>query len=521
MAILLTGAQMRAIDKAIVDKLGLPSLVLMENAGRGATDVIARLRPDLRGLDVRIVCGAGQNGGDGFVVARHLLGKGAAVQVLLAMPAEKISGDAAVFARVLRTLAADAVHDFSAEADPSRWQARLRGADIIVDALLGTGLRSDVAGVPAAAIAGMNATDAVRVALDIPSGIDADTGAVHGIAVHAHATATMGCRKLGLVLDADATVGQVEVVDLGVALASVLSAASESGPLCYWLERGDIAASIPVRGQTGHKGTAGHLLVIAGAKGKTGAALLAGRAALRAGAGLLTLATTAGAQSALDAKAVCEMTSCYAQGDDADDSSFATLMAQVARMKAIAIGPGIPTGQGMAGLVQQLVAEVEVPMVVDADALNLLGSQAAAIAFKAPAPRIFTPHPGEMARLCGCTISEVQKDRLGLARRLAANAGAVVVLKGARTIIATPDGTAYVNPTANASLGTAGSGDVLTGVIGGFLAQGLAAKDAACVGVFVHGTAADVAIRTLGSRRLIATDLHDAIARACDELSVV
>ena len=149
MAILLTGAQMRAIDKAIVDKLGLPSLVLMENAGRGATDVIARLRPDLRGLDVRIVCGAGQNGGDGFVVARHLLGKGAAVQVLLAMPAEKISGDAAVFARVLRTLAADAVHDFSAEADPSRWQARLRGADIIVDALLGTGLRSDVAGVPA------------------------------------------------------------------------------------------------------------------------------------------------------------------------------------------------------------------------------------------------------------------------------------------------------------------------------------------------------------------------------------
>jgi NAD(P)H-hydrate epimerase len=175
----------------------------------------------------------------------------------------------------------------------------------------------------------------------------------------------------------------------------------------------------------------------------------------------------------------------------------------------------------MAGLVHRLVAEAQVPMVVDADALNLLGTQAAATASKATAPRIFTPHPGEMARLCGCTTSQVLKDRLGLSRRLATEAGAVVVLKGARTIIAMPDGTAYVNPTANASLGTAGSGDVLTGVIGGFLAQGLAAKDAACVGVFVHGVAADVAIRTLGSRRLIATDLHDAVARACDELRVV
>jgi NAD(P)H-hydrate epimerase len=467
------------------------------------------------------VCGAGQNGGDGFVIARHLLNRGAKVRVFLALPYEKLTGDAAVFAKVLRLLAGDSIRDLSSASDPDVWRAELAGAAVVVDALFGTGLRSGISGAPAAAIAAMNAIDALRVSVDVPSGLDADTGRVHGCAVQAHITATMGCRKLGLVLDADAPVGRVEVVDLGIATESVIAAAIECGPLCHWLERDDVAGALPKRRPTGHKGTAGHLLVIAGSVGKTGAALLAARAAMRAGAGLVTIATTEAAQTALDAKVVSEMTVSYVRGETADDRSFATLVAQAARMKAAVVGPGIPTGTGMAELVRRLVVELPIPMVVDADALNLLGVGIAAATSKSAAARILTPHPGEMARLCGCTTADVAKDRLGLARRLASNSGAVVVLKGARTVIAIPDGTAYLNPTANASLGTAGSGDVLSGTIGALLGQGLAAKDAACAGVFLHGLAADEATRTLGSGNLIATDLPDAIARACEALRAV
>jgi hydroxyethylthiazole kinase-like uncharacterized protein yjeF len=521
MALLLTAAQMRAMDSAVIARLGLPGLVLMENAGRGVAEIIARERPHLAGTEVRIVCGAGQNGGDGFVVARHLLGRGAKVRVLLALPREKVTGDAAVFAKVLDALGADCIQDLSSETEAKVWQSHLAGATVVVDALFGTGLRSQIVGAPAAAIIGMNATDALRVSVDIPSGLDADTAAAHGVVVRAHITATMGCRKLGLVLDADAPVGRVELVDLGVVVESTLAAALEQGPVCHWLEPEDIARILPVRAPTGHKGTAGHLLVVAGSVGKTGAALLAARAALRSGVGLVTIATTGAAQAALDAKVVSEMTSCYAQGDAADEGSLASLMAQAARMRAVVLGPGIPTGRGMADLVRRLVAELTIPMVLDADALNLLGTEAAAVLAKAAGPRILTPHPGEMARLCGITTAEVAKDRLGRARRLASDSGAVVVLKGARTIVAVPDGSAWVNPTANASLGTAGSGDVLSGAIGAWLAQGLSPTDAACAGVFLHGAAADEATRELGSGNLIAADLPDAIARACEALRSV
>jgi len=519
MALVLTVAQMRAIDSAVIEKLGLPGLVLMENAGRGVADIITGERPATSGLDVRVVCGAGQNGGDGFVVARHLLSRGAKVRVLLALPPEKLTGEAAGFAKVLRALDPDCIQDLSSEGDAKIWQKHLGGAAVVVDALFGTGLRSQISGVPVAAIAAMNATDALRVSVDIPSGLDADTGKDHGCAVHAHVTATMAYRKIGLVLDADAKVGRIEVVDLGVSPERVLDSAKALGPLCHWLEREDIV--LPARGPTHHKGTAGHVLVIAGSTGKTGAALLVARSALRSGAGLCTIATTGPAQAALDAKVVSEMTTCYTVDETADDSSFAKLVALAARMKAAVVGPGIPTGQGMAELVRRLVAELAVPLVVDADALNLLGTESAAVLAKAVAPRILTPHPGEMARLCGCTIADVGGDRLGFARRLAAQSNSVVVLKGARTIIAVPDGTAYVNPTANASLGTAGSGDVLSGAIGAFLGQGLDARHAACVGVFVHGAAADEATRVLCSGNLIATDLPDAIARACEALRPV
>ena len=518
MPLVLSADQMKAVDRAAIDKLGLPGLVLMENAGRGVAEIIARARPHLPGLDVRVVCGSGQNGGDGFVLARHLLDRGAQVQVFLAMPREKMVGDAAVFARAFEALPGALVRDASFEEDATTWRAYLAGADVIVDAVFGTGLRSEVTGPAAAAIRAMNAVDALRVAVDIPSGLDADTGFVRGVAFAAHVTATMACRKLGLVLDPDAPVGRVEVVDLGVPLEAAAEAAQAEGPLCYWLEGEGVARTLPRKGPGGHKGTAGHVLVIAGSAGKTGAALLAARAAMRTGAGLATVATTVAGQAALDAKVVAEMTACYADGDDADEASYARILALAGRMKAAALGPGIPTGPGTAALVRRLVAELPIPMVVDADALNLLAEDAAGVASSSRAARILTPHPGEMARLCGLPIAEIMKDRLGHARRLAQRSHAVVVLKGARTIVATPDGTAHINPTANSALGTAGSGDVLTGVIASLLAQGMEAPAAACAGVFVHGESAEIAIQTLGSHNLMAGDLPDAIARTLEGL---
>ena len=232
----------------------------------------------------------------------------------------------------------------------------------------------------------------------------------------------------------------------------------------------------------------------------------------------MCVATTRAGQTALDAKVVAEMTAVYADGDDADGASYARILALAGRMKAAALGPGIPTGPGMAAMVRRLVGELPIPLVVDADALNLLGEDAAALATSARAARVLTPHPGEMARVCGLPVGEISKDRLGHARRLAERSRAVVVLKGARTVIARPDGTAHINPTANPALGTAGSGDVLTGVIASLLGQGLAAPDAACAGVFVHGESAETAIRTLGSHNLMAGDLPDAIARTLEGL---
>lgn len=521
MALVLSTAQMKAMDAACIGQLGLPGVVLMENAGRGVAEVIARERPMLSGLDVRIVCGAGQNGGDGFVIARHLMTGGAKVQVYLALPESKITGDAAVFAKVLRHLAPQAIHDLSMVTEVQPWKERLVGADVLVDAIFGTGLRSEVVGAPAAAILAMNAVDALRVAVDIPSGLDADTAKPHGQCFQAHITATMACRKLGLVLDADAPVGRIEVIDLGVDPAKVEPWVLEHGPLVRWIDREELAGALPARRPSGHKGTAGHLLVIAGSAGKTGAALLAARAGLRAGAGLVTIATTSTAQAALDAKVVAEMTASYAEGDQAQEGSFLVLTKLAASMKAAVLGPGIPTGGGMRDLVHRLIATLPIPLVVDADALNLLGPSISDATSVAPAPRILTPHPGEMARMRGCGVAEVQADRLANARSLAFDSKAVVVLKGARTIIAKPDGCAFVNPAANPALGTAGSGDVLAGAIGAFLGQGLEVVAAATLGVFVHGQAAELAATTLGAHNLMATDLPDAIARACEALRPV
>ena len=525
MALVLSAAQMRAVDAGLVARTGLPSLILMENAGRGVAEEILRRRPGLRagGRAVCVAAGPGNNGGDGFVIARHLATAGVTVRVALAAARAKLTGDAAAMLRALDALDAVGVTDLSS-AGRADWDEALAGAAVLVDALLGTGVRDDVGGTLAVAIAAINscgpapspasaaapASAPMIVAVDIPSGLDADTGRPHGQSVRAELTVTMAARKLGLAVTSDAGAGEVVVVGLG----APIEAPTDLGPVAYWIDEGDVRAVLPSRPALAYKGTGGHAVVIAGSAGKTGAAFLAARAASRAGAGMVTVLSTGAAQAALDAKVVEAMTAAFTAGDDADEGSFAAVEAALARpnVRAVAIGPGIPVGPGMRALVARLAREVALPMVLDADALNLLGASAAESLAAAPAARVLTPHPGEMARLIGRPVADVQADRPGVARALAAATRAIVVLKGPRTLIADPDGTLYVNPAVEPALATAGSGDVLTGVITALLSQGMAPLAAAWAGVFLHGRAGAYAATMHGAPGVIADDLPDAVA---------
>ena len=511
---LLTAAEMRAADAAATDILGVPSLLLMENAGRGIADVI---RGELEGGaggtsrgggEVAIVCGAGNNGGDGFVAARHLARAGIAVKVALTAPAAAARGDAAVMRVALERMGGVPIADGAAWMAEAEWRGWIGGAGVVVDALFGTGFHGAISGAPAAALGALNTAAARRIAVDIPSGLDADSGRAAGVVFRADVTATMGARKLGLYVDADAPVGRIEVVELGVPILT----GGAGGARTFLLDEAGVAVRLPRRRASAHKGSAGHLLVVAGTPGKTGAAVLVGQAALRGGAGLVTLASTAPGQKALDAKVVELMTARYANRAEVDaDEALTALTALAGRAQAIAIGPGIPTGEGMRAAVRRFASTAPRPMVLDADALNAIGTDAPAVLSPAPAPRVLTPHPAEMGRLAGISTSDVQADRPGVARRLAAATGAIVVLKGARTVIAAPDGRAFVSPIACAALATAGSGDVLCGVIGAQLAGGVDPLTAALVAVFVHGLAGEALAADLGDG-VAAGDLPLAVA---------
>jgi NAD(P)H-hydrate epimerase len=516
---LLTAGEMRAADAAATERLGVPSLILMENAGRGIADIIRREieggagRPGGAhgGGDVAIVCGAGNNGGDGFVVARHLARAGIAVKVALTAPAAKVRGDAAVMLAALERMGGVPIADGGGWTAEAPWRGWLADAGVVVDAIFGTGFHGAIDGAPGAALAAMNAARARRIAVDVPSGLDADSGRAQGAVFHADVTATMGAAKVGLYVDAEAPVGRVEVVELGVPTL-IGGPGDGSAARAFVLDEAGVAARLPRRRAAAHKGSAGHLLVVAGAPGKTGAAVLVGQAALRAGAGLVTVASTAPGQAALDAKVVELMTARYASRADVDpDEAVSALTALAGRAQAIAIGPGIPTSAGMHAAVRRFASTAARPMVLDADALNALGTDAPALLSAAPAPRVLTPHPAEMGRLAGISTADVQAERLAVARRLAAATGAIVVLKGAHTVIAAPDGRAFVSPIACPALATAGSGDVLCGVVGAFLAGGVEPLTAAQIAVYVHGLAGEALAVQLGDG-VAAGDLPLAVA---------
>jgi ADP-dependent NAD(P)H-hydrate dehydratase / NAD(P)H-hydrate epimerase len=507
--------QMRAYDKIAIEDFGVPSLDLMETAGRGAAGVIAKL-VSLPGAAVTIVCGSGNNGGDGFVVARHLFERGAQVTVVLVDPGERLSPDARVNRDAYLRMGGE-ICDLGSDLSPL--DRALSGAAVVVDAVFGTGLTRTVEGRHSDVISRINRCKARRVALDVPSGLDADTGIALGIAVRADDTVTFGHRKIGLLTsDGPRHAGRLHVVDLGVP-AAVLERA---GRVAEVIETGDVASWIEPRDVCAHKHGAGSVRVIAGSPGKVGAALLVARGALRSGAGLVTVASWPEVASLLEARVLETMTARIDR-----DRIGASLDAALAGASIAVVGPGFGTDEFAKASVDHVVFGWDGVKVIDADALTLLAGRLDSIA-DAGGQSILTPHPGEAGRLLGTSGREVEKDRLGAAREIAKRSRAIVVLKGARTMVALADGTVSINTTGNPALATAGSGDVLAGMIAAFACT-MPASRAACTAVHVHGLAADAWSRAAGGadRGLLASEIAErvpavlaAMARGIDPLTV-
>jgi NAD(P)H-hydrate epimerase len=514
--IFMTREQMREYDRLAIEEVGIPGPVLMENAGRGAADLAVELLGERRRLAV--LAGPGNNGGDGFVIARHLLDAGYAVNTYLAVPRDKVKGDALLNLKLLEAMA-PAIVEVDTPDKAADLEVRLKHDGFVVDALLGTGVSRNVEGHLAQLIETVNRSGVPVMAVDIPSGLDADSGHPWGVAVRAEATATFGHLKRGLVLFPGAELaGRVRAVPIGVP-GFVSGKAGVDGQL---IGEERVRPLLPDRAPDSHKGTFGHLLLLAGSLGKTGAAALAGLSAMRVGTGLVTIATTAAAQPiiaggcnpVLMTERVIEKT-----GAPLTERDFKRLEGLIAGKKAMAVGPGITTAKGIAALALRLLQAAEVPAVVDADGVNILADDPTA-AGRITAPMVLTPHPGEMARLMDKSVPAVQADRIGIAREAAAQHQVVIALKGAHTVVAAPDGQTFVNPTGNPGMASGGTGDVLTGIIGGFLAQGLSPLDSTLFGVYLHGLAGDRAAARLGQPALIATDLIDELPALLQAWSV-
>jgi NAD(P)H-hydrate epimerase len=496
---IVSAEEMRAIDRATSERFGVPSLSLMEDAGAAVANYV--LAHFAAANHIVVFCGKGNNGGDGFVAARRLHQQGKKVQVILLADPNALRGDAAVmFGKLPGPATAVGSSD---ELRSERVQVAIEG-DVYVDAILGTGFKPPVSGLYAEAIAIMNASHVPVIAVDIPSGADADAmGSQTGTIARADAVVTFTAPRPAHVFGT-LTAGPTVVAEIGSPEEAIVSALRLNV-----ITPRDIAALIGPRPAESNKGNYGHVLVVGGALGKSGSVAMAGMAVLRAGAGLSTVAT---AKSVLGTVAGFHpelMTETLHETHGGTISSGALdRIEELAKGKSVlAIGPGISRDPQTAELVRSLVARLQLPLVVDADGLNAFEGRTEELQGKGRM-LVITPHPGEMARLVGCNIAEVQKDRLGMARKFARDHELIVVLKGNRTLVVQPDGEAWVNTTGNPGMATGGTGDILTGMVAGMIAQHPKdAFEAVLAAVHLHGLAGDVMRERVGEHSLVATDL--------------
>lgn len=494
----LTREEARAFDAHAIES-DVPSIVLMENAGRGATDVLIR-ELTARGLNglILVLCGAGNNGGDGYVVARHLLTRGRDVRLIAWRGRDgNLTPDVAVHHAAF--LGAGGGVSSGSELD-----ATLDAAEVVVDALFGTGLDRPIEGRSADVIAKINERGAFTFALDLPSGLCADTGRTLGICVRADATATFAFQKRGLMTQIGrACSGKVTIVDIGVPpfLSEPAGAHATTAD--------DVKQTLARRPVGAHKYTAGHVAILGGRLGTLGAALLASHAAMRAGAGAATIVTWPDAAAAAAAR-VMEVMTAPLEGDSAE-MLVASVIAQFATKRAAVVGPGFGTGELARQVVEQAVMHTACPLVIDADGLSAFAGRASSLAV-AEGRAVLTPHEGELARLLGVTSAEIAADRYAYVLRAAHETRCVVLLKGPYTLVASPEGDIVINQTGGAALATAGAGDVLAGIIGALLCT-LTPFEAAWVGAYLHGAAADEWSAENGDRGLLAHEVADRVPR--------
>ncbi len=510
-----TASQMGQMDRETIEKIGIPGVVLMENAGLGVVSVAEQL---LGGTAARkhvvVVAGKGNNGGDGFVVARHLHNRGADVDVYLLADPATIKGDAKTNLNILLNMGL-AIHPVQKRGDfkPNP------PVDLIVDAIFGTGISGAVRGLAAEIIDAINAMPTPVLSVDLPSGLNADTGAVEGPCVRATATATMAEIKRGLLLPPGRDfAGRVHVVD--ISMPETIETAKQVRT--FIVGRPDALVVLPRRPSDAYKNKVGLVYVLAGSTGMTGAATLTSLSALKAGSGLVYLGIPASLNAILEEKATEVITKPLPEAEPGHlgESATAPILDHLTGMDVFALGPGLGTHPSTAKLVQNLVRQVEKPTVIDADGLNNLQDHTDLLRNRT-APTVLTPHPGELSRLTGLGTREILANRIEVARRFAAEWGVVLVLKGSPSVTASPDGMVMINSSGNAGMATGGSGDVLTGLIASFIGQGLDAFTAAWLGVYVHGFAGDIARNRYGEMGLVAGDILRAVPAVLRELEKI
>jgi NAD(P)H-hydrate epimerase len=506
-----TAKEMQELDRRATAEYGIPSLLLMENAGTETVREMLAAFPALPRSRVAILCGRGNNGGDGFVIARHLLNRGAAVQTSLFSRRAEVKGDARVNLEILERMGASPA-EVTARDDLAAVRGVVHASDLVVDAMLGTGAQGPAKGLVAEAIEIINQAGRPVVAVDIPSGLGADDPNPQGPVVRATLTVTFALPKRSLLLyPAAGHAGTLRVVDIGIPSALCRS----RDLLLGWLEARDVAAAFPPRDPAAHKGTFGHVLVIAGSVGKTGAAALTSLAALRAGAGLVTLALPESLNDIMEVKLTEAMTEPLPETEARTVAVEA--LDRVLRLaegkSAVAIGPGLGTHPSTQEFVRELLGSLRVPVVLDADGLNALAGRAEILA-RASAPLVLTPHPGELSRLLGVARDEVLGNRIPMTQKVASSFNVTLVLKLARSIVAVPKRDAVIVPTGNPGMATGGTGDVLTGLIAGLLAQGVEPGLAAQAGAYVHGLAGDLAGERWGAEAMLAGDLLECVPEA-------
>lgn len=505
---IVTAEQMRELDRRAIQDRGLPSLTLMENAGRAVAEAAVRMTRASPARPIVILCGAGSNGGDGLVAARHLAQMGRTPEVLLAAAPDQIAGDAAANLSRLGEVGLSPTQ----ATEPGAVVAACSRAGLVVDALLGTGLSGEVSGLPRQLIEALGNTHRPVLAVDIPSGLDADSGRPLGAAVRARETVTMGLPKIGLYLYPGCDyAGRVSVADIGLP-GDLLDESPAVAELTVptW-----VRFLLPRRRTAAHKGDLGRVLVIAGSAGMTGAACLCAEAALRVGAGLVTVGCPASINDILEVKLTEVITFPLPETYERtlDTRALALILDLADQADVLAIGPGLSRQPDTAVLVRRLVARAERPMVIDADGLNALADTAALLEGD-HAPTVLTPHPGEMGRLMEVRPEEVQANRLHFVEAATNRFQSVIILKGACTLIAEQGRPLMVNPTGNPGMASGGTGDVLTGMVAGLMAQGLLPFEAAAAAAYLHGLAGDLAAGQVGEASLLAGDVLRALPEA-------